>query len=101
MQSPELPRITGDRCVCALVALGWIPERWSERSVELRRDPLQFHGTPYLTVPRGGALEPDALAAILRSAGLTPFRFVAALERETVSSFVHDDAQTLPPRSSR
>jgi predicted RNA binding protein YcfA (HicA-like mRNA interferase family) len=73
---PELPLISGDDCMSALMRVGYHVARSKESHFRLRCE-----GRRPVTVPRHRELDRATSRSILRQAGLSPEEFLALLER--------------------
>ena len=70
-----MPSASGHECVRVLVAFGWLPLFWDDRSCVIER------GTFRITIPLDPALPSETLMAILLEAGVATIDFVHALEK--------------------
>lgn len=74
MALPDLPPLSGDLCIRALVGAGWLPVGWTDGRCTLAR------GSERLVVPRLPVLDPSALAHLIEGRVL-PLEFIRALEQ--------------------
>ncbi len=72
---PELPVISGDRCIAALVRAGYAIARTRGSHVRLR-----CAGRKPVTVPRHDELDRGTLRSILRTTGLSIEEFKKLLD---------------------
>jgi predicted RNA binding protein YcfA (HicA-like mRNA interferase family) len=73
---PELPLISGDECMAALMHVGYYVAR--SRGSHFR---LRCEGRRPVTVPRHGEFDRATLRSILRQAELSVDEFLRLLER--------------------
>jgi hypothetical protein len=73
----NVPIVSGDDCVRALVDTGWSPVERTDRIWRLER------GEEMLIVPRDPVLDLHWLLSLLDTARVLPSEFVAALQRST------------------
>ncbi len=70
-----MPSASGHECVRVLVALGWMPIFWDDKSCVIEREPFR------ITIPLDAALPSERLTALLLDARVGTMEFVDALEK--------------------